>query len=75
MKEFELNQSIDPLEIMLEVYYGKNQQSGVEILSCTVGAVCAAVIALGLYAYVAAAHTVVSRNNFTPQTTTPMNSP
>ena len=58
MREFELNQSIDPLEVILEAYHGKSEQSGAEILSCTVGAVCAAVIALGLYAYVAAAHTV-----------------
>lgn len=58
MREFELDYNVDPLEVILKFYTRKNEKDGVEIFSCTVGAVCVAVIALGIYAYVAAAHTV-----------------
>jgi|GEM_PF-6830262 hypothetical protein len=58
MREFELGYNVDPLEVVLNAYASKTEKDGVEILSCTVGAACVAVIALGVYAYVAAAHTV-----------------
>lgn len=58
MREFELEYDVDPFEVILRSYTRKNEKEGVEILSCTVGAVCAAVIALGIYAYIAVAHTV-----------------
>jgi len=58
MREFELDYNVDPLEVILRSYTRKNEKDGVEILSCTVGAACVAVIALGIYAYIAAAHTV-----------------
>ncbi len=58
MREFELDYDVDPVEVILKSYTRKNEKDGVEILSCTVGAACVAAIALGLYAYIAAAHTV-----------------
>jgi hypothetical protein len=58
MREFELDYNVDPLDVILRAYMQKTGDEEAEILSCTVGAVCAAVIALGIYAYIAAAHSV-----------------
>ncbi len=50
MKEFELEYNVDPLEVLLNSYAQKTERDKLEVYS--------AVLAIAVYAYVAAIHTV-----------------